>query len=274
MRLERHMLAQRQHADLRAGRFDGFLVISTGASGGAEETTSSAVIIFVRLAMRDALSGCSCHSTWPVVRLNSSPARGGWWKRVRSDRSRRVAIPAARTRVRQRRPCGERAGGARRRPALLRGRRADRSGCARAAAAQRDDEPPPATSAPSAPRRVRAAQALGAPAAQPALARGQERARCSFTGGLRSAPTIPTAKSARMKIEISEHVKPSSRSARTVRSAKPAMKDSTTPEDEAQARPALGRGAHPSAAGPASRSAGGEQADRSRPKAKPPTCAK
>ena len=58
------------------------LVTSTRACGDAERTTMSAVIILVRLAMRRRSNGLRCHSTSPVSRLNSSPARAGWWKRI------------------------------------------------------------------------------------------------------------------------------------------------------------------------------------------------
>ena len=54
------------------------LVISTGSPGVECSTVNSAVIIFVRLAIRTRSSGSRCHSTWPVLRLNSSPDLGGW----------------------------------------------------------------------------------------------------------------------------------------------------------------------------------------------------
>src|SRR5262249_47644612 len=53
------------------------LVTSTRAPGGAERTVIRAVIIFVRLAMRSRLHAFRCHSTRPLARLNSRPARGG-----------------------------------------------------------------------------------------------------------------------------------------------------------------------------------------------------
>src|SRR5438874_11435723 len=53
------------------------LVTSTGALGGADLTVSSAVIIFVRLAIGSRREAFRCHRTRPLDRSNSSPAAGG-----------------------------------------------------------------------------------------------------------------------------------------------------------------------------------------------------
>jgi hypothetical protein len=54
--------------------------MNTLSFGRASLTTSSAVIIFVRLAMGSGVSGWRRHSTWPVFTSNRRPARGATLK--------------------------------------------------------------------------------------------------------------------------------------------------------------------------------------------------
>ncbi len=88
---------------------------------------------------------------------------------------------------------------------------------------QRERTEPDRSAAPAAPAREFAPP-------QAFLEGHEGRAHDAQRGGLRSAPTIPTASSTRIRMEIRlAMVKPCSIAAATVRKAKPAMKTSTAP---------------------------------------------
>ena len=104
---------------------------------GTRSATSSAVIIFVSDAIGSTRVGSRRHSTRPVSRSNSSPARGGCLKRSahRVARRRRAAPRAARARCR-RRPAAR----CRRRRRARRRRRRGARGRARPSPALGDEE--------------------------------------------------------------------------------------------------------------------------------------
>ncbi len=112
-REHRHPLAERQHAptpDPEKCTASG--VISASADGDTCSSTTSAVIIFVRLAIGRPAWASRCHSTRPVQTSNSIPLRSGsrsWTLPAGLQAGRRSRLAAA---------VWSRAAGARRRPAL------------------------------------------------------------------------------------------------------------------------------------------------------------
>ena len=178
------------------------LVTSTGAFGGADcDGQQRGHHLRQARDAAGARSGLRCHRTWPVERLNSSPARGGCAGRRRCTGSCcGVGDPGERERgLAERRGRAARARGARGGACAGVRRGAWPGGAGRALACGWRAPSPRAAATSDGQRRARRA-AQPAPAPPPggerspaaALAGGQEGRGAHRRGGLRSAPTMPT----------------------------------------------------------------------------------